>query len=162
MGNVVTFGFVLAYLALSGQRHGTVAFTVFALLVPRPLYIPLLVWLWLRRPGERRWMFLAAIVVAILTLATGYAGSWFQILRDSTGDIANTTNMAPSALVGLAWVPVGVILSVLAFRRGWIGTASLLFSPYWLPYYFQMVVLDLIRRRMGEPSIALSGGRTAV
>jgi hypothetical protein len=153
MGNVVTFGFVLAYMALSGRRHGAVAFTVFALLVPRPLYIPLLVWLWLRQPTERRWMVAAAVVIGVLTLATGYAGSWFEILRDSTGDIANATNMAPSALIGYAWVPVGIVLSILAFRRGWIGTASLLFSPYWLPYYFQMVVLDLIRRPKGEPSV---------
>ncbi len=147
MGNVVVFGFVLAYLALSGKRVGVIGFVVFALLVPRPLYIPLLVWLWLRHAELRPAMLLTAACVAVLTLATGYTASWFEILLSSTGDIANSTNMAPSALIGYAWIPIGVAASVWAFRRGWIGSASLLAAPYWLPYYFQMLLLDLVKWR---------------
>ncbi len=147
MGNVVTFGFVLAFLAMSGKRWGVLGFTVFALLVPRPLYIPLLIWLWLYNPDQRRGMVTAAAVIGVLTLATGYGASWLDMLLASTGDIANSTNMAPSAVIGYAWIPLGIAASALAFRRGWIGLASLLASPYWLPYYFQMVLLDLGRWR---------------
>jgi hypothetical protein len=45
MGKVVFFGFVLAYYALRGGRVAQ-SFTAFALLVPRPLYLPVLIWLW--------------------------------------------------------------------------------------------------------------------
>ena len=150
MGNVLVFGFVLAYFALSGRRSGAVAFTVFALLVPRPLYIPILLWLWLRESQHRRFMVGAAVVVGALTLATGHAGSWLEILLRSGQDIVNTTNMAPSRLIGYAWVPIGICGAVWAFRRGWVGVASLFASPYWLPYYFVMVLLDL-RDRRSEP-----------
>lgn len=143
MGNVVVFGFVLAYLALSGRRSGVIAFTVFALLVPRPLYIPILLWLWLKEPGNRWSITATGVVVAVLTLATGYAGSWIDVLLRSGHDIINATNMAPSRIVGYAWVPFAIVGSAWAFRRGWLGTASLFASPYWLPYYFVMLLLDL-------------------
>jgi hypothetical protein len=146
MGNAVTFGFAFAYLALTGRRSGVLAFTVYALLVPRPLYIPILLWLWLRDRQHRRLMFGIAVAVAGLTVATGYAWTWLDILLTSGQDIANTTNMAPSRIIGYAWVPLGVLGSVWAFRRGWLGLASLLASPYWLPYYFLMVLLDLSPR----------------
>jgi len=146
MGNVVVFGFALAYVALSGRRSGVLAFTVFALLVPRPLYIPILLWLWLREPENRRLMLGVAVVVAGLTLATGYAWSWLDVLLGSGHDIVNASNMAPSKLIGYAWVPLGVLGAVWAFRRGWLGLASLLASPYWLPYYFLIVLLDLSPR----------------
>ena len=155
MGNVVTFGFVLAYLALSGNRLGILGFAVFALLVPRPLYIPVLIWIWIHQPTMRWPLVLVAVAITLLTLATGFAESWVSILLSSTGDIANPTNMAPSRLIGLAWVPIGIALGIVALRRGRIGLASLLFSPYWLPYYFLMVLLDFVpadRRRAATPA----------
>lgn len=159
MGNVVVFGFVLAYLALTGRRSGIVAFTVFALLVPRPLYIPILLWLWLREPEHRRLMVAASIGIVALTLATGYVGSWSEVLARSGNDIVNSTNMAPSRFIGYAWVPFGIIGAAWAFRRGWVGVASVFASPYWLPYYFLMVLLDL-RDRRGES--ASNGPTTGV
>lgn len=147
MGNVVVFGFVLAYLALNGRSAGVLGFTAFALFVPRPLYIPLLLWLWLRNRDQRLPMVGIAVVIGLLTLATGYAWSWLEVLAKSSHDIVNASNMAPSKLIGYAWVPFGAVAAVWAFRRGRLGLASLLASPYWLPYYFQMVLLDFLPRR---------------
>jgi hypothetical protein len=151
MGNVIVFGFVLAYLALTGRRSGVFAFTIFALLVPRPLYIPILLWLWLRQPDSRGLMFGTAIALAVLTLATGYASSWIDVLASSGSDITNATNVAPSRLIGYAWVPFGILGAAWAFRRGWIGLACVLASPYWLPYYFLMGLLDLREREPASP-----------
>jgi len=147
MGNVVVFGFVLGYLALSRGRVFVVAFTVFALLVPRPLYVPLVVFLFLSRPGDRRAMLATAVVVAALTLATGWLPSWLTVLATSGSDVANPTNMAPSRLIGLAWLPFAWVGAFLAYRRGRLGLASLLASPYWLPYYFLMPLLDFAPKR---------------
>jgi hypothetical protein len=143
MGNVVVFGFVLAYLALSGSRLGVLGFAVLALLVPRPLYIPVLIWVWMRQPEMRKPLILVAAIVAVLTVATGYAPSWLAMLASSTNEITNPTNLAPSRFIGMAWAPVGIAAGLVALRRGRVGLASLLFSPYWLPYYFVMILLDL-------------------
>jgi hypothetical protein len=116
---------------------------MFALIVPRPLYIPILLWLWFKEPRFRRLMLGTAMVIALLTIATGFAWSWLQVLAQSGDEIANTLNMAPSRFIGYAWVPFGIAGMVWALRRGRIGLASLLASPYWLPYYFVMVLLDL-------------------
>jgi hypothetical protein len=147
MGNVVVFGFVLAYLALDGKRWGVIGFTVFALLVPRPLYIPILLWLWLREPEQRRLMVTAAVLMGTVTLGTGYTWSWLEVLARSGHDIVNASNMAPSRFIGYAWVPFGIAAAIVALRRGWVGIASVLASPYWLPYYFLMVLLDLRPKR---------------
>jgi hypothetical protein len=144
MGNVVVFGFVLAYLAMSRGRGFVIAFTVFALLLPRPLYVPLLVYLFMTRTQDRRAMVATAVVVAALTIATGWLPSWLTVLAASGGDIANATNMAPSRLVGLAWLPIAWLIAFAAYRRGKVGLASLFASPYWLPYYFLMPLLDLV------------------
>ena len=162
MGNVLTFGFVLAYLALSGRRSGVLGFTVFALLVPRPLYIPLLIWLWLYNRDQRLAMVAVALAIGVATIATGYAGSWLDMLLSSAGDIANPTNMAPSAVIGLAWIPFSLVACIWAFRRGLIGTASLLASPYWLPYYLLMIVLDVVRWRATSAVAGLGHDEVAV
>ncbi len=159
MGNVVVFGFVLAYLALSRGRLFVVAFTVFALLVPRPLYVPLLIYLFLSRPEDRRSMLVASIGIVALTFATGWLPEWLNVLFTSGTDIANPTNMAPSRLIGLAWLPAAWVAAVIAYRRGRLGLASLLASPYWLPYYFVMLLLDL--RPISAHERALSEARAA-
>ena len=143
MGNVVVFGFVLAWLALTKGRLSLVAFTIFALLVPRPLYVPVLVYLFLNRPEDRRAMVATGAVVLASTVATGWLPSWLTILAASGSDIANVTNMAPSRFMGLAWLPIAWVGAFVAYRRRRLGLASLLASPYWLPYYFLMVLLEL-------------------
>lgn len=43
--------------------------------------------------------------------------------------------------------PFGLAASVIALWRGRVGLASLLASPYWLPYYFLMPLLDWSNQR---------------
>lgn len=46
---------------------------------------------------------------------------------------------------------IGAPLAVIAFRRGYIGVASLLANPYWLPYYLLLPILDLTGHRATRP-----------
>ena len=158
MANVLVFGFVLAFLALRGSRIGSIAFVVFALIVPRPLYLPILIWLWWKQPERRLDFVVVAAAMGALTVVTGLADDWMRILATSAGDVANPTNMAPSRLIGLAWLPFGIAASIWALSRGRVGLAALLASPYWLPYYFLMPLLDFATSADDRASAKSLGG----
>jgi hypothetical protein len=137
-GNVLTFGFVLAFGALRGSRWATLAYFALCVLVPRPLMLPVAAWIiWQRREWR-----LPAVGFALVGLATLlYPGFASALLR--SGNVASIDNIGPSALIGWAWVPIGVVLGVLLTWRGRVGLASLVVSPYILPYSGVMVLLEL-------------------
>lgn len=144
-GNVVTFCFVAAWLALSGNRAGIIAYCILAATVPRPLMLPILAVLLWRHPLAR-WTFLAAAAGVILTaLATGQLEPWIhRLLFDtSTPEMAAPWNFYPSHWLGWAGVLLTWPLALLAFRKGWVGIASVLFSPYFIGYYALFALLDL-------------------
>jgi hypothetical protein len=144
-GNLITFVLVAGALALRGNRVGTGAFLLLSLLVPRPLMLPLLVWILWRRPNWRLPFAGMAVAVGLLTLLTALAGTWLQALLASTDEIASVLNFGPSRLIGLAWVPIGLVLAVFLTWRGRIGLASLAASPYWFPYYFVVLLWEAAR-----------------
>lgn len=145
-GNLMTFVFVAAWKAVEGSRLGTVAFLILAVLIPRPLMLPVLAWvLWQRR----EWIIpSAAIAVASLlgALATGWLDDWIMTLLDG----GNALDYGPAALIGMAWVPIGAVLAVWLTIRGRLGLASLAISPYWLPPYLLMVLLAGVERAADE------------
>jgi len=123
----------------------------FALLVPRPLEIPLVAFVLWRQPEWRARFVVLAAINAGLILASGQAGVFAdRLLHVGTSDIALWANVAPSAFVGVAWMLVAIPLAVLVFRRGHVGVASLLANPYWLPYYLLIPLLDLPAVRSGR------------
>ena len=137
-GNVMTFTAVAGYHALAGSRWGTLACFGLTLLVPRPVMLPLVAWIVWRRP-EWRLPALAFAAVGLLTLAVpGYLAA---LLR--SGGVTSTDNLGPSALFGWAWVPVGLTLAMWLTWRGRVGLAGLAMSPYVLPYYLLMLLIEL-------------------
>ena len=151
-GNVLTFAFVLGWHALAGRRVGVIGYALFAALVPRPLMIPVLAWLLVRYPSAR-WAFAAGIVTVVgSAVAGGQLGPWLERLAGITGgEIAAVYNTGPSAVLGPAWVPIGIALGTLAWWRGRLGLASLLVSPYLIHYYGIFALLELagVRRPVG-------------
>lgn len=142
-GNTLTFAFVAAWLALRGSRSGTVVFIVLAVLMPRPLMLPTLAWVvW----HDRRYLpVLIGVGVAVvgLSLAAGQMDDFATRLLDSRDQLMNRWNLAPSAIVGQAWVPISLALAALLTIRGHIGLASLFAQPYWFGYY---LLFGLLRR----------------
>ncbi len=151
VGNAVTFTAVAGYFALRGSRAGELAWFALALLVPRPLVIPLTVWLLWKRPHTR----LPALVLLIASIAgaalTGYGGEWVARLLESGGDVANFWNLAPSRFIGYLWWPAAFALGAWFTLRGRLGLASLAISPYILPYYGLMLLLEAVPRRPRHP-----------
>jgi hypothetical protein len=142
-GNLLTFVVVSGALALRGNRAGIAAFLVLALLVPRPLMLPLLAWLLWQEPEWRLPFAGMAVLVAIATALTGLGGAWVTALVASTDEMTSVLNFGPSRAIGAAWIPIGLALAAFLTWRRRIGLASLAASPYWFPYYFLVLLWEL-------------------
>jgi len=144
--NVMTFAAVFGFLALRGSRWGTVAYVVIALLVPRPVYVPLLAWIAWKRPEWR--VPLLGIVGAYsgLTLATGEAFAFVASLTRGTELMALEYNWGPSAFFGLGWLVVGVPLGIWLTSIGRVGVAGIVVSPHVLPYYLLVLLWEFPKR----------------
>lgn len=146
-GNVLVFVLLAAAWALRGNHVAIGAFLVMSLLMPRPLMLPIVVWLLWKQP-EWRLPFVGLFVLhAIAVLATGWGAEWIGILVESAGEVNSVLNLAPSRFIGLAWVVVALPIAAWLTLRGRLGWASLFAAPYWLPYYLVLPILELDRRR---------------
>jgi hypothetical protein len=157
-GNIMTFVVVLAVLAVRGSRIAGAAYLLLIILVPRPIQVPVAAWLLWRRPDLRLPFAAAFVLHTVAVFAVGYGNEWIGALLGSGSELGGTLNLAPSAVIGWLWIPISVALSVWFFSRGRLGLASVALSPYWLPYYLLMLLLELdphARRQMlPKPDLA--------
>jgi hypothetical protein len=152
VGNIHVFIFVAAVAALMGYRVGIAAYLILFLLVPRPLSAPIAIWILYTKP-EWRLPFLAMFVVHLgAVLMTGWGYDWLWATVNGPSEVDNPLNLSPSRFLGWAWVPIGIVLGIWAARRGRIGIASVLVSPYFLPPYGLMALVDLRRADGGRTS----------
>ena len=114
-------------------------------ITPPPAWVgrSLLVWLLWKRP-EWRVPFAAALMVHVaVVVALGFGPAWLGALLHA-GEGTSVADFGPAALIGTLWVPIGLVLAVFLTWRGRLGMASLAASPYWLPQYLLMLLLDLV------------------
>lgn len=147
MGQVLVFPFVLAVLALRGSRWAGIGFLVFATLMPRPLMLPVAIWLLWNRPDVRGPFLTISLVHAAVVIGGGYTEDWIRSLPGATSDMTNMVNYGPSRWLGVAWIAIGLPLAGLLYLRGHLGLASLAIAPYWLPYYLPFAFLPRVRER---------------
>ena len=142
-GNTVTFVFVAGILAIGGSRGARLAYFALLVLMPRPLMLPLAVWLLWK--DHSLWRPFAAIFVihAALVLASGDIGSWVASMIQY--DLAPGITVGPTAWVGRWWLLAGIPLAWLAWR-GHIGWASLAVSPYVTPQYLLFLLWEMAPR----------------
>ena len=142
-GNVLTFVLLAAAWALRGSRIAGVVYLALALLMPRPLLLPVAAWLLWQRPDLRLPFAVMLVAHTGAVLLSGWGGEWVRQLIASTDEVHSFWNMGPSRLIGLWWLVIGLPLGIWLTIRGKLGLASLAVSPYWLPYYYLFVLLDL-------------------
>ena len=82
---------------------------------------------------------------ALVVVVTGWGPAWIGSLAASSAEIESVLNFGPSRLIGWWWIPIGLTAAIILTWRGRLGWASLAASPYWLPYYFLMPLLELRR-----------------
>jgi hypothetical protein len=142
-GNVMVLVLLVAVYALRGHRWAQYGFLALTLLMPRPLMLPVAAWL-LWRHSDLRVPFVIVTVAYLSALpALDPQWAWFGKLLTSGNDVGNSYNVGPSAMIGAVWVPIGAVLAVILTWKGRLGLASLAASPYWLPYYMLMGLLEL-------------------
>lgn len=104
--------------------------------------VPVLAWLLWRHPPSRL-PFVGIAGISILgALATGWGAEWITQLARSDADINSVVNISPSRFIGLSWLLLGIPLSIWLTWRGRLGWASLAISPYLLPPYLLMAMLE--------------------
>jgi len=145
-GNLMVFVLLAAAWAYRGNGWATGAYLALCVLIPRPIMLPLLAWLLWQRPAWR-WPFAGMAVLVVLTaIPTGYLPDWMGSFVDSgVKDVANDFNLSPSRFIGPAWLVIGLPLAFWLTIRGRLGWASMAISPYLLPYWVQMLGLELVR-----------------
>lgn len=143
-GNIMIFVAVAGFWALRGNPLSTALFLGLTALVPRPLMLPLAIWILWSRPAWRRPFGLFLIGHIAVVAATGYLEAWIGSLFTVASELTSDFNYGPSRFMGVLWVPIGALLAAWLLTRRRLGLASLAVSPYWLPYYFLMLILEFV------------------
>jgi hypothetical protein len=157
LGNVVVVVFVFAAWAVRGHGWAIAATLFLALLIPRPLMLPVVAWLLWKFPKWRPRFVLIAVLTGVSTLLTGEGAAWLAGILRTGGDVNHYWNLSPSRFIGIAWIPFGAVLGILLARRGFVGLAALAISPYLLPYYAMFALLDIGRRPDDPARMTLAG-----
>jgi len=161
-GNIMIFVAIAALWAARGNGPATAVFLVLTVLVPRPLMLPLAFWLLWQRPEWRVPFGTFFVVHTALVVVSGYGAEWIAALFTVAPELASEFNFGPSAFIGLLWIPIGVVLAVWLTARGRLGLASLSISPYWLPYYYLMLLLEFVATRMPSTTGTATSSRPAI
>jgi hypothetical protein len=149
-GNTMVFVFVAAATAIRGSTTGTAGYLFLSLLMPRPLMLPVLVWILWKRPDWRIRFAFMTIAYAGVMLLSGQAMAWIQALTRISDAVAmSSRDVGPGVLLGGWWLWVGLMLAIVLTIRGRVGLASLAASAYWLPQYLIMGLLELLPQRSG-------------
>jgi hypothetical protein len=141
-GNIMTFTFVAAYHALRGNRLAAGVLFGMAIIVPRPLLMPLVVYLLWLHPPWRIWFAVVALSSLIAAVATGYHGQWIEMLLLTSTEESH--RFGAQALPG--WPYTGLALAAVLTRLGYPAIAGFALQPYWLAYYGLLPLLDWRKR----------------
>lgn len=141
VGNFFTFVLVAAAFALRGSHWATLTYIALTLVMPRPVQLPLLLWLLWRRPDSRMGFIALFILHAMLVLVTGEGALWIERMLFSTRQISADYVLGPGAMVGYAWLIVGLPLAAWLTWRNHPALAGLVVSPYLLPQYLSFALL---------------------
>ncbi len=127
-GNILVFILVAAYWALRGNPWAIGGTLTFALLVPRPLLVPIVIWLLWKRPEWRCPFAILFVVHGLAVAATGYGADWLETLV-SIGLGGSVLDVGPGAIFGWWWLVAAIPIAGWAFSRGYPATAGLLLQP---------------------------------
>ena len=137
-GNFVTFSMVFGFLALKGSRWATIGYFALLVMMPRPLLIPVAAWIVWKRPEWRLPAVGFGLVGATTLLYPGFVAAVLAMSNFAMRDV-----LWPPAAFAVPWVGIGLALAALLSWKGRLGLASLAASPYLLPYYLPMLLLEL-------------------
>lgn len=152
-GNFLTLIFLTAVWAYRGSRVGTFAFFALALLIPRPLLVPLGLWILWHRPEWRIPVAAMVVVNVALVAASGLGPTWVLGVLSVSSELQSFLfNVSPSRWIGNVWLLIGVPLGAWLTWKGRVGLAGLAISPYVWPYYLLFGLLPQSGRNTAKMS----------
>ncbi|HEY7737407.1 MAG TPA: hypothetical protein VIC63_00025 [Candidatus Limnocylindria bacterium] len=155
VGNVFTFVAIAAAFAIAGSRPGSIAFFLLTVVMPRPVQLPLALWLVWRRP-DLRLAFAALITLhAVGLVVSGLGAEWVRSLGTSSELTFAPFSVGPGTVFGFWWLLVGIPLAAVMVWRGSAAAASLagvVASPFLLPQYLLMGIVAIPGLLEGRPS----------
>lgn len=139
-GNTFTFSVVAGVAALRGSRFGAIAYCALLALMPRPILIPLGLWLVWRDPTLRTPVVTVFVGHAAAVLMTGYFDDWVAaaIAYGST----NQVGIGLARVFGTWGLVVGIPLATWLTLRGRVGWAGIAMSGYLLPQYLLILLVE--------------------
>lgn len=159
VGNVIVFVVLAGWWALRRNRFAALAYLGLCVLMPRPLMLPLAAWLLWTNPWAR-WPAAGLFAGhAVLVALSGHGLEWLGVLATAGRvDMENPYAIGPAKVIGAAWIVIGIPLALVLTRYGRLGLAGLAASPYWLPYYLLVLLLELDRIDRGSASMSSAQG----
>ena len=160
MANAFTFSAITGYAAWRGSRWAALAYLALLVLMPRPVQLPLaalLLW-----HDRSLWRPFAAMVGLglVTTVASGYALDWAQVLAGiGVAYPSPEFNLSPTRLLGPVWLLVGIPLAIWLVVRKRPGWAGLAMTPYLVPQYLLILLLEAGRTPLVENSRWRQGGQ---
>lgn len=146
-GNFFTFVAVAGFLAVSGSRPAGIAFLALSLLMPRPVQLPLSLWLLAHERGL--WVPTIGLIAgfAVLVGLSGYAIDWMHALLSLGQSYPfRGWDLGPTRVLGGAWLIIGIPLGAWLLYRGRPAWAGLAVTPYLVPQYFLALVWEAGKR----------------
>ena len=159
-GNVTTLATAAMFAVIRWPSVRTVvAYSVFIFLVPKPGFLPVLLWGMVRVPASARRVGVVAVAaVGMLALTPDFAASFLRASGEWGRTIVPDLVLpAPLVVVLLA---AGAALAAAALR--WprlLGPASVLLSPYYYGYVLAPLALVVIPPVDRDDSVAAIGSR---
>lgn len=144
---------VVALLAYRGSYLGGLGLVALAVLLPRPMMIPLVGYLFWKEPRLRLPGLILAVVLTVGAVLTGWADEWVASLI-SVASATEGGQLRLTDLLGPAWLLMLPLAAWLTWR-GHPGFAALAISPYWTPAYPMLLVLEIpwVRRLLREAAV---------
>lgn len=108
--------------------------------MPRPVLVPLAVWLLLRDPRLRLPTLALVIAHFVAAAAMGLLDDWIRtaVIYASTNQIG----IGPSRVLGIAGLLIGIPIATWLAWRGRMGWAGLAMSGYLLPQYLLVLLFE--------------------
>lgn len=163
IGNTVVFVAVAGVLALRGSRWGSLVYLALCLLMPRPLQLPLALWILWRQPDTRRWFAAMAVASIMLVAWSGYGPAWVEDLTSFAGGglLTSPANLGPTRILGSLWLVISVPLAAWLTIKGRLGLAGLAISPYVLPMYPLVLLWEWVEPSSTSGSARVGHGSNA-
>ena len=138
--HAMTFVLVSGIAAMRGGRFGALAYLGLLLLMPRPVQVPLAVWLlWQDRSLWRPFAIMIFVHFAVV-IASGLGPAW--IVASVAYTASDGLGIGPTRLFGVSWLIIGLIAASWLTWRGRPGWAGVMITPYLLPQYLLMPLVD--------------------